>query len=52
VFHFLEIEAVDGIEGLYDTDKLNEFIREAASLVPTLHKKILDIDVDELMKTK
>ena len=52
MFHFLEIEAVDGSEALYDTDKLNEFIREAAALVPTLHKSMLDIDVDDLMKSK
>ena len=52
MFHFLEIEAIDNFEGMYDTDKLNEFIREAATQVPTLHKKILEIDVDELMRTK
>ena len=52
VFHFLEIEAVDDFEGMFDMDKLNEFIRGAAALVPTLHKNILDIDVEKLIEAK
>ena len=52
MFHFLEIEEIEDQDCVYEIDKLNEFIRGAAALVPSLHKKIVDIDVENLMKAK
>ena len=38
-------------EVIFDTDKLNEFIRESAAQIPVIHKNMLDIDVKELMES-
>ena len=51
VFHFLEIDEVEGIDNVFDIDRINEFIKEMASVVPTIQKKVLDLDVEQLMKS-
>ena len=45
IFHFLDIDEVDGLENIFDIDRINEFIKEMASIVPTIQRKVLDLDI-------
>ena len=45
IFHFLEIDDVEGIDSSFDIDRINEFIKEKASLVPLIQRNVLDLDV-------
>ena len=36
-------------EVTFDTDRLNEFIRESAALIPVIHNNLLEIDVQALI---
>ena len=51
MFHFLEIDDIEGVDNIYDIDRINEFIKEMASVVPTIQRKVLDLDVDQLMES-
>ena len=33
------------MDSMFDVERVNEFIKEQATVVPTLHGKLLDVDV-------
>ena len=52
VFHFLEIDEVEGIDNVFDIDRINEFIKEMVSVVPTIQRNVLAVDVAQLMESE
>ena len=48
VFHFLEVDEVEGAVIPYDIDKINDFVEEMAAIVPIIHSEVFQNGVDIL----
>ena len=48
IFHFLEIDEVEGAVVPFDIDKINDFVEEMAAIVPIIHSEVFQSGVDSL----
>ena len=48
IFHFLEVDEVEGAIVPFDIDKINDFVEEMAAIVPIIHSEVFQSGVDAL----